>query len=228
MRIAIWFAPASDDPWWRFGAGWLGRDPCGSDAPPWPALGWDAQRRQRWAVDPRRYGFHATLLAPFRLAAGCSFHDVAQAADAFARAHAAIARIGLVPTEHEGFAALRPVGAAPAIDALAAAALRHFDRLRAAPTPADRARYRVDHMTPRERALFERWGYAKVEERYRFHMTLTDPLPPDALAAALAAAHLVLAHERLAAIDVDAVALFVEEADGADFRFVRRHQLRRA
>ena len=227
MRIAIWFAPAPHDPWWRFGARWLGRDPRGGPAPPpWPALGWDMHRRLHWAVDPRRYGFHATLLAPFRPAPGCSFDDVAQAADAFATAHAPIRRIELSPTEHDGFAALRPVGATPAIDALAAAALRHFDSLRAAPTPVDRARQQADRMTPRERALFERWGYAKVEERFRFHMTLSDTRPPDELAATIAAAHLVLSYERLAMIDLDAVALFVEDADQADFRFVQRHLLR--
>lgn len=227
MRIAIWFAPDPGDPWWRFGAGWLGRDPCGNAAPqPWPTLGWDLQRRSRWAVEPRRYGFHATLLAPLRLAAGCTFDDVACSADAFAASHAPIGAIELAPTEHDGFAALRPVGTAPGIDALAAAALRHFDWLRAAPTPTDRARQQVDRMAPRERALFERWGYAKVEERYRFHMTLTDPLPAADLAAAIAAARLVLAHERLSTIDVDAVALFVEDFDGADFRFVQRHALR--
>lgn len=46
------------------------------------------------------------------------------------------------------------------------------------------------------------------------------------LAAALAAARLELAHEQLDTIDVNAIALFMEDADGADFRFVQRHALR--
>src|SRR5215813_14819328 len=64
-RYAIYFVPPADSELYRFGAGVLGYD-CysGKDVP--QDSGFDAD----WAEltrEPRRYGFHATLKAPFRL-----------------------------------------------------------------------------------------------------------------------------------------------------------------
>lgn len=68
-RYAIYFAPAPGSPWRQFGADWLGRGE-GSDAPvdqfdPPPGIA-----RDQWCDmigEPRRYGFHAALKAPFRM-----------------------------------------------------------------------------------------------------------------------------------------------------------------
>ena len=70
-RYAIYYVPDADSALSRFGAEILGYDPfTGNDvlvpgdlimqAPDWPAL----------IKDPRKYGFHATLKAPFPLAPG--------------------------------------------------------------------------------------------------------------------------------------------------------------
>ena len=72
-RYAIYFVPAAVTEFFRFGSAVLGYDcytganverPSVLDSK--PAL-WD-----RLTVEPRRYGFHATLKAPFHLSPSCT------------------------------------------------------------------------------------------------------------------------------------------------------------
>ncbi|MGE0233334.1 MAG: DUF1045 domain-containing protein, partial [Flavobacteriaceae bacterium] len=81
MRVAIYFAPAPETALWRAASAWLGRDAAHEGRQPAvleAALG-------RAAADeilaaPRRYGFHATLKAPFHLRDPFSLEDVVEAA----------------------------------------------------------------------------------------------------------------------------------------------------
>ena len=69
-RQAIYFAPPAGSPLARFGAAWLGWDPeAGAEVEGLPVAGLPLPREALVAA-PRRYGFHATLKPPFRLAAG--------------------------------------------------------------------------------------------------------------------------------------------------------------
>ena len=69
-RQAIYFAPPAGSPLARFGAAWLGWDPeAGAEVEDLPVAGLPLPREALVAA-PRRYGFHATLKPPFRLAAG--------------------------------------------------------------------------------------------------------------------------------------------------------------
>src|SRR5258708_19714311 len=70
-RYAIYFVPAADTALYRFGAAALGYD-CftGADIATLDALPVDAGAWRELTREPRRYGFHATLKAPFHLAAG--------------------------------------------------------------------------------------------------------------------------------------------------------------
>ena len=71
MRHAIYFAPAHSSPWWTFGAGWLGRDESLDGTPPeFVAPMLPAAEHHHITTQARRYGFHATLKAPFHLRAG--------------------------------------------------------------------------------------------------------------------------------------------------------------
>ena len=70
-RYAIYYAAAAGSPLDRFGAGLLGHDALSGEELPFP----DGieQLLPDWREitrDPRKYGFHATLKAPFSLAQG--------------------------------------------------------------------------------------------------------------------------------------------------------------
>ena len=73
MRYAIYFAPPPASPLARFGRQWLGRDAETGEAVATPAhAGVAPERLAAWTASPRRYGFHATLKPPFRLADGAA------------------------------------------------------------------------------------------------------------------------------------------------------------
>ena len=69
-RFALYYAPPRDSAWWRAGCAWLGRDPeSGATLVP-PQLDGLDRSLSALTVAPQRYGWHATLVAPFRLAPG--------------------------------------------------------------------------------------------------------------------------------------------------------------
>lgn len=177
-------------------------------------------------VDARRYGFHATLKAPFRLGAGRSEGDLRAAADAFAAARPAVLLPGLGPETLGRFRALLPHGDETNIRALADAVVRSFDSFRAAPDADDIHRRRPEALPPRQRELFERWGYPHVFDEFRFHLTLTDPIPParaDEVDAALATQFRV--PDEYPDLFLRSIALFVEPAPGAHFELLSVHPL---
>lgn len=175
-------------------------------------------------VDARRYGFHGTLKAPFRLADDRSEADLRAAADDFAAAHEPVPLSGLRVERLGGFRALLLRGDETGIRALADDAVRSFDGFRAAPDAANLRRRRPEELPPRQRELFEQWGYPFVLDEFRFHLTLTDPVPPehdttvdDALAEHFADAP--------AEVRLRSIALFIEPSPGAPFRVLSVHPL---
>jgi hypothetical protein len=177
-------------------------------------------------VDARRYGFHGTLKAPFRLAEGRTEAELRRAADAFAARRAAVPIRAPRPTAIGGFRALLPGdGAADQaeLDALAADAVRAFDEFRAPLDAPERRRRRPETLTPRQRELFERWGYPYVLDEFRFHLTLTDRLPADRAAEVDEA---LTAHfAPVAGVDVTlrSLTLFREPEPGAPFEIHSVH-----
>lgn len=174
-------------------------------------------------VDARRYGFHATLKAPFRLAAGRTETELRAAADAFAAERAPVVIPAPRPAELGGFRALLPVGDESGLNALAASAVRAFEVFRAPLDDLDVRRRRPEQLTRRQRELFERWGYPYAFDEFRFHLTLTDSVPA-ARAAAIDAA-LDEHFADVAGIDVPltAIAISVEPEPGASFTTLSVH-----
>lgn len=175
-RYAIYYLP-SGDPWSAFGASWLG---------------WDAVRGCRVgqpAIDgladitatPKRYGFHATLKPPFRLAPGVSEARLAAAVGELAEATAPAACDGLKLAPLGRFLALVPRGEDMALGRLAGQVVSTLDRFRAAPNAMERARRQRPGLTERQKALLAVWGYPFVMDQFRFHMTLTGRLAPEVL-----------------------------------------------
>ncbi len=210
-RYAIYFAAEDGSHLARFGRDWLE-----GDAGPRPDNWADLVR------DASLYGFHATLKAPFRLAAGIDAGQLHAALSAFAAARAPFTEPPLVLTELSGFLALCPSRPSAALQALADACVRDFDRFRAPLSPAELARRLAAPLSERQRDLLEQWGYPHVFECFRFHMTLTRALTEDerepvrALLAQRAAPALA---EPLA---VASIALFEQSAPGQPFALTRR------
>lgn len=177
-------------------------------------------------VDARRYGFHATLKAPFRLAGGRTEADLRAAADAFAAAHRCVLLPALRPAKLGRFRALLPHGDDSEIRMLADEAVRSFDVFRAELDDADIRRRRPETLSARERVLFEQWGYPYVFEEFRFHLTLTDPIPPtreSEIDSALAA-HFAK-HSPGSDVLLRSIALFIEREPGAPFEALSAHPL---
>lgn len=220
-RYAVYFAPPRASPWGAFGASWLGRD-AARDAPvPQPAIAGVAPRDfAALTAAPRRYGFHATLKAPFALTIGAGLPDLVRALEAFcaARAPAELPPLGVARLDD--FIALVPDGHPAQVNELAAECVRALDEWRAPPSPAELARRRLARLTERQERHLETWGYPYVLGDYRFHMTLTgsiDGVPARRVAAVVAAARAAAAALADAPLAVDALSLFEEPAPGQPF-----------
>lgn len=177
-RYAIYYLPPPDSALGRFGRSWFGRDvEAGRDMPAIPLPGFDKAAHATLIDAPRRYGLHATLKAPFRLARGRTVQDLETAAETFAAQTAPVAGISLNISSIGPFLALVPDGGADGLQELANECVSSFDTLREPLRAADRARRRPETLNARQRDYLDRWGYPYVLEEFRFHITLTGPLP---------------------------------------------------
>lgn len=166
-RYAIYYAPPAGD-FADAAAAWLGWDVakgCAVDQPD-PSLA-------DITADPRKYGFHATIKAPFRLADDMTFDDLQTGFTTLAARLAPVTLTGLQLVHLEGFLALIPCDPSPDLQELAAQIVRDLDRFRAPLNADEFARRRPDTLTPRGRELLDTYGYPYVLEQFQFHMTLT-------------------------------------------------------
>lgn len=185
-RFAIYYAP-EPGAFADAAAAWLGWDLAFGQFVPQPTLALPRSLAEVTA-EPRKYGFHATLKPPFRLAEGVSFADLTQATAELAQSLAPLTLPGLQMVNLDGFLALTPTGDETALQAFAAQIVQQLDPLRASLTPAEIARRRPERLTQRQRELLATYGYPYVLEQFRFHLTLSGPLAQDETAIATAAA----------------------------------------
>jgi putative phosphonate metabolism protein len=221
MRIAVYYAPAADDPLWQAGTAWLGRDPESGETLAQPPLADLAAI----TADPRRYGFHATLKPPMRLADWVAFDDVKEAATRLADAVAPFDLPPLAVANPHGFLALRETVPSPALQALADLCVAGLDHLRAPPDATELAR-RGMGLSPAQASMLARWGYPYVFGHWFFHMTLTHRLDAAGQARVRPAAEAHFAAALALPRRVDAIALFTEAAPGAPFSLAARLPLR--
>lgn len=227
MRYALYFCPAPDTAWWEAGSRWLGRDAmqthrmAQNHIPGLPDI-----MLEKMTSAPSRYGFHATLKAPFSLLEGFQESELIAMASAFAKVQHSIRLDKLQVGMMGDFLALRPSGNTAEINALAMRCVSFFDVLRSAPDAAYLAKRRHAGLSARQEALLQQWGYPYTEEEYRFHISLSDTLgelDADAQYALRKAAEehfgRLLDTQPLA---IDALTIFREEHPGAPLTFWRR------
>ncbi|MFD4841426.1 DUF1045 domain-containing protein [Achromobacter sp. NPDC058515] len=222
-RYALYLSPTG--PWREHGSRWLGR--CADTGAPLPPLPGQAAQSLEWTQAPRHYGLHATLKPPFRLRQGSRPQDI----DAAARELARLGSPFSVELECEplrGFLAWRIAASDTQgharMQALAEAAVRGLDPLRAPPTPEETARRQPQSLTPAQQAMLERWGYPYVFDTYTFHITLTGKLEGDALEQAQAGIAAFADPLRGQAMPVPGVSVYVQAAPGADFVAARHYR----
>ncbi|PRY05154.1 DUF1045 domain-containing protein [Paraburkholderia sp. BL25I1N1] len=216
-RFAVYYAPSRESAWWRAGSEWLARDAESGERCEVPQPSDLARPLVELTEAPRRYGWHGTLVAPFRLADGVTQAHVLQATREWARTQGAFA----LPVEAAtlgDFVALRPADAQgeAGIRAVAASALQTLGSLRAPQSAVDLARRLAAPLSERQRALLIEWGYPYVFDEFRFHMTLSSSLA-DAEERATLVAWWRARTPALGPLLVDQAALFVEPAPGEPF-----------
>jgi putative phosphonate metabolism protein len=220
-RYAIYYAPLPDSALAHFGSSVLGYDAAsGCDVPFDPVILSAAPDWRELTESPRRYGFHATLKAPFTLAPGRAESALIDACVAFAQTPRVIPVITPEVASIGRFVALVPASPPESLMSLAADCVTTFDDFRAPLTATDRARRHPDRLTPSQRAHLDRWGYPHVMDDFRFHMTLSGSLDENRRAMV----RLMLV-ERYAALGlttlaIDHIALFRQDAPTTRFRVV--------
>lgn len=177
-HYAIYATPPADSPLWALGSSILGYDAVTGLDVPFPEVPlFEDPLSLAWSAEPRRYGFHATLKAPFTLAEGRSEGQLRADLAEFARGRRPVAfDLKLAVVGH--FLALVPAGTDAALQSLADDCVRHFDPFRAPMTPEDRERRHPDGLIERQVENLDTWGYPYVFDDFQFHMSLTGDVEP--------------------------------------------------
>lgn len=172
-RLAIFFAPASKSPLAQFGSEWLGWDAENSielthpNIPNLPASTSDI------TATPRKYGFHGTLKAPFKLHATKSLDEFSKALQSFSHRTPKFT-IGKMKVARLGnFVAIVQENQSVILRDFAATIVKHFEEFSAPLSEEDIAKRRQANLTPRQDELMLRWGYPYIFEEFKFHLTLT-------------------------------------------------------
>jgi putative phosphonate metabolism protein len=226
-RYAIYYAPAPGSDLDRFGGHLLGYDAHSGDdlrfpdeitksVPDWRDL----------TKEPRKYGFHATLKAPFSRSPAKSEAELLAACKAFANKPRPIPVIRPVVGAISGFVAVIPAEPSAELSRLAADCVREFDPFRAPLTSEDRARRNPSQLTPSQREHLDGWGYPYVMEDFRFHMTLTGRLTAERRELVLKMLRNSFSAIDLKSLAVDRIALFRQDDVDRPFRIVSHWQFR--
>ena len=212
MRYAIYYTPSLQHPLAHAAMTWLGRN--GFDDKVVPTY----HGFEDLVAAPRKYGFHGTLKAPFRLAEGhneaellAQFQDFAARQKSFTLPALTLARLG-------PFFALVPSASNQDLQKLCDDCVTHFEPFRAPLSEADIARRKPETLTSKQCAHLMAWGYPYVFDEFRFHLTLTGQVPQTRASNVEAALHAHFAEFIDQSLAIDMLALFVEPEAGAPFK----------
>ncbi len=228
-RYAIYLAPPPDTALWRFGSQVLGYDAATrADLAGFAPPGFTPEAWRAATARPRRYGFHGTLKAPFRLAKGATEADLLAATHAEAARHLAFDAGPLAVTAigqgGPGFVALTLQRQSERLAALEQSVVAGLDPFRAPLTDAEIAARDPASLSPRQRDNLARWGYPHVGADFTYHMTLSGALPNAAgLADALAECHAT--QVGTSHLLVDALVVFAQPEPDAPFVILARAPL---
>lgn len=212
-RFAIYFCPRPETALARFGEEWFGDSRTSEIA-------------YSQIAQPRLYGFHATLKAPFRLAPDARFEDLEAATMQLAAGLPSVALDGLVVKRIGSFLALVPICASGELNNLAFACVRELDQFRAPLTRSEISQRSELGLSPRQEHLMSEWGYPYVSDEFRFHMTLTGPLTQPEMNRALAGLKERVQDFASATVQIDDLCICGDPGNKKPFRLIKRVGLR--
>jgi putative phosphonate metabolism protein len=220
-RYAIYYSPNADTLFHKLASEWLGRDAWSGDAQRQPAIA----DIPALTEEPRRYGFHATLKAPFHLSRSKTRQELSQFAQDFAGRHAPVMLPKLRLAVLDGFLALVPEAETDHLQQLAACCVMDFDGFRGPLQQEEIARRHRAGLSQRQNRLLLNWGYPYVLDQFRFHMTLSNKLGPADMARLATAAGTHFAPVIGVPLRLEAITIFCEAAIGAPFHAEERFAL---
>jgi putative phosphonate metabolism protein len=223
MRYALYFTPEAGTELATLGDTWLGRSAATGKTIEQPDFsGLPGSDLARFTGPARRYGFHGTLKAPFRLREDASEAALVDAVRSFASDMPAFDIPALKVDLLEGFLALTPDGPADELNSFANRVVEHFEPFRDELSEREIERRNPDRLSSAELKNMLRWGYPYVFDLFRFHMTLSTRLPEADAPRVMSAATQYFAPVLDGSVPVRTLALFVEPEPGAPFRIHSR------
>lgn len=226
MRYAICFTPPMGDPLSAAAASWLGRSVySGEPVEPPSIAGLSLSEIAFHTAAPRRFGFHAMIMAPFRLAPGTDESQLLKALMHFTSAETpfGIERIEVTRLSHCW--ALAPQVPSQAMHLLAGRVVQAFDRFRASLSEEEIERSDPDRLTAPQFTNLHRWGDPFVMDQFRFHLKLTGALNAAAERLLEAPLRELFEPHLKEPLVIDSLALFIEEDAGAPMRVHSQHPL---
>lgn len=228
FRYAVYFCPSPDSDWGLAGAQWLGRCAItGKTSQQLEISGIDSELFRSLTSDPKRYGWHATLKAPFKLAPEhevgdllLKLHQLAKSLKPFDLPKLEVSSVG-------GFLSLRPKIASDELDAAAAMCVRDLQSFSLPLTEKELTRRRNKaELTPEQDKLLVDWGYPWVLDEFNFHFSLTGSL--DSVDAKTEKKIIQAAKHHFQNLSIcrfDRIALVIEPEAGKDFEVIKLLEL---
>ena len=218
-RYAVYFVPNVEQHFWAKASHWLGRCAVSQQFIAQPSIAEvSAKRFAELTEHPRRYGFHATMRAPFVLASQYQPNDLIDRVIELCQTIKPFVLPRLQVTLLDQFLALVPERNAAQITQLEEQCVTDLNDYAEPLGPDELSRRRSADLSSHEDALLLRWGYPYVLDRFRFHCSLTGSLAkasPQEVTAVSQAAHQHFDH--LPSCAFDSLAIFAEPTRGADF-----------
>jgi Protein of unknown function (DUF1045) len=229
-RYAVYFTPRENTPWARAGSQWLGR--CIYSGRPYepPIIeGMTAAEFRALTQTPCRYGWHATLKAPFRLAVNQQAVTEATLIDAI-RELASSMRAFTLPRLKAGvfrnFIALRVDGDQKRINAVARTCVTSLHHFAHGLNEQDFKRMRHANLSAEQDRLLLQWGYPWVLDQFQFHMSLSGSIDGLDLETRWALLNAARTHFSIQEnCRVDQICLFCEPAPNEPFVLIERFDL---
>ena len=179
-RVAIYFLPKKNSSLENFGKNLLGRDINKKKKI-------SLTRRQKYFInrgftyfdelkdyceEPAKYGFHATLKAPFRLKRNVKTKNFYDVISHIAAQHSRFKIKGLKIVYSKKFTLITSRKPNKLLINLENDLVKHLDTFRAELNKTDIKKRIPDSLTIKQNKYLKEWGYPFVFDQFKFHMTL--------------------------------------------------------